>query len=1380
MPQTFSLTQSQLLLWAGQKLYPKVPLYNVPYAFEITGAINKSLFVEAFQLFVDKVDVLRTVFHESGGVPQQSILSDFKYELETVHWDKGSDRQEIDLWLLNRSKRILDPAQPMFDSVLLDLSKDHFIWFLNVHHLITDALSSSILFETMSTIYGLVRQGKYDEIPKTSSFLDYVAYELAEKSNNLNNDAKAHWKKKIKSLSDVPRLYGNKAKPGMTTTSNRISVKLGEHRTERLKELAQRPELRTWTEHLTIFSLLSTLVFVYLYRISGQKKLALGAPINNRGSKRFRNTPGLFMEMFPLTAELSEEDTFRSVFERTRAESIEYLKYGHSGMAPWEVNRSVNTVVNYIHSRFPDFDGFPSKSNWIHPGHSDPAHHLRCHVYDMDGEDEMNIVFDLNADIFDNYLAQQLPHHFFSLFDALLADIDMEIEKPSLVTDEEIAELVPRSLLPESVFPSTLESFETNAALAPNAIAVQHGNQTLTYAGLNKKANQLAHYISRKGIEKDTKVALYFSRSIGYIVGMLAVMKAGGVYIPISSDHPDDRVAFIVSDSDCSLLLTEGRLVGKTESISVPVINLESENEVLDAETDSNLGITADPKATAYILYTSGSTGNPKGVLISHASLSNYLSWAGKYYSVSADAAIPLFTSIGFDLTITSTFLPLLNGGRLLIYQEPTMGPDISLLQVIEENLASFIKLTPSHLALLSGRDLSDSRLRTMVVGGEDFKTHLAKTIQTRFGEHLSIFNEYGPTEATVGCISTKFDIHQHTDASVPIGEPIENMEAYILDGYLNPVPKGVIGELYVTGIGVAQGYVKLPELTDRKFIENPFVPGTKMYHTGDLARVNLKNEFEYLGRADEQVKLRGYRIELADIESNMVRHPSVQNCAVILLEDEKVIPENEVVNCNECGLPSNYPDIDFDVRGVCNLCNTFKDYKSQVNQYFKTEDELRELLISKRGISPLYDCLSLLSGGKDSTYILAKLVDMGLKVLAFTLDNGYISEQAKQNIDRVVKKLGVDHVYGTTSHMNEIFVDSLKRHQNVCNGCFKTIYTLSTQIALEKQIPFVITGLSRGQFFETRLTEELFWDEKADTSKIDATILEARKLYHKEEDAVKALLDVSCFQEDDTFEKVQFVDFYRYSDVSLKDMLAFLEEKAEWRRPTDTGRSTNCLINQVGIYVHKKQKGYSNYAFPYSWDVRLGHKTRNESLEEINEVIDESEVFRIMDQIGYEEGDTNFDIGAKLVGYYTGGHNIPTRELRQFMGQRLPPYMVPSIFKYLEEMPLTKNGKVDKAALKELNSAQLEMDAPFAAPKGEIQELLASIWKEVLQLTQVGVHDDFIALGGHSLAAIRITARINEEIELNMPLDKIFEFPTIRAYSAYIENTIISLMDEE
>ena len=337
-----------------------------------------------------------------------------------------------------------------------------------------------------------------------------------------------------------------------------------------------------------------------------------------------------------------------------------------------------------------------------------------------------------------------------------------------------------------------------------------------------------------------------------------------------------------------------------------------------------------------------------------------------------------------------------------------------------------------------------------------------------------------------------------------------------------------------------------------------------------------------------------------------------------------------------------------------------------------------------------------------------------------------------------------------------------------MCNGCFKTIYTLSTKLALEKQIPFIVTGLSRGQFFETRLTEELFWN-KVDISEIDQTILEARKAYHRTTDAVSRLIGTRMFQQDETFEKVQFVDFYRYSDVSLEEMMAYLDAKLPWVRPTDTGRSTNCLINKVGIYTHKKKLGYNNYAFPYSWDVRVGHKTREEALEEINEEIDESEVKQIMSEIGYNDADNE----ETLVMHYAADEDIPKSSLTAYLQKHLPDYMIPVTFIRWEDLPLTPNGKIDKKALIEFTSKHTSSERKIVKPSTEIEERIAEIWSEVLGRSPIGVTDNLLELGGQSLDAIRIIARLNESLYLNFPINAIFEDENIRNLSRRVENYI-------
>ena len=1371
------LTQSQLLLWTGQKLNPEAPLYNMAHSFDISGSLHIQNFQKAFQELICRADALRTIFYEIDNIPYQTVFREVPYQLEVIDFSTIKDETIIHNWLKERSRLKFDMAQPLFDAVLLKIHEERFIWFLNIHHLITDATSSTILYKIMSTLYRHINENSLEVFAKIPSFKSYVLYEQQERNSKKKEQIHSYWNKKISTLHSTPVLYGNK-KNGTTTQAHRISLKLGTQRSNQFRELAKQTEIRSWTPHLTLFNLFTTVLFSYLYRVSGQKKLAIGTPSHNRPTKIFKETAGMFIEIYPLITEMDVEDTFNTVLQRIKLETNSYLRYAQPGMSNAAVSRSFNVVLNYINVSFPDFDGMKMKSEWIHPNHTDPAHQLRCHVVDFDATGEIEIFFDLNHGTFDKYLSQKVPQHFLKLIDAMLADINTPVNQVEIITIAEKNMVLERLALKEPYSPF-LELFYQSVKDNTNSTALRFWDNLLSYGDLNKKADQLASYLQQQGLKSKDKVGLYFFRSPEYIISLIAIMKLRATFVPIASDQPYERIDYILEDSDCRFVLTDSMLKINIHNTSARVLEVNLESIAATANKEIANGMPPDKDDIAYILYTSGSTGNPKGVMISHGALSNYLRWARIYYKMEDAFIFPFFTSIGFDLTITSTFLPLLSGGELVIYRESDSGPDISLLQVIADNKVNSIKLTPSHIALIQGMDLSSSAIRTMIVGGEDFRTSVANEIRKSLGKKTRIYNEYGPTEATVGCIVCEFDPNEHKEMSVPIGKPISNMNAYVLDTSGNLVPEGVVGELYLSGIGLSGGYSNLDALTKKKFIENNFVPNTSMYSTGDLARIDNNGDFAYLGRIDEQVKLNGFRIELSDIEANLIAHNAVENAAVVLINGKHRPSENEVVNCSDCGLPSNYPNADFDEQNVCHLCNAFKGYKDKTDKYFKTEEELKLLLTSAtdKDTSSAYDCLSLLSGGKDSTYILARLVNMGLKVLAFTLDNGYISDQAKANINNVVKRLGVDHLYGGTPHMNKIFVDSLHRHKNVCNGCFKTIYTLSTKVALDKNIPFVVTGLSRGQFFETRLTEELFWGDTENITTIDETILEARKLYHQEEDAVKQLLDVSMFCDESTFDKVQFVDFYRYSDVSLSEMLLYLKNKVAWVRPTDTGRSTNCLINQVGIYVHKKEKGYSNYSFPYSWDVRLGHKTRAETIEEINEYIEEKEVKLIMQEIGYEEINNSQENRQHLVGYYTGNSKLPSIELNMHLSKKLPEYMIPTLFKYLEELPLTTNGKVDKVLLKSLNDTRSEIDTPFVAPRNEIEELLENIWKEVLQLEKVGIHDNFITLGGHSLAAIRITSRINKEIEMNFLLSKIFELPTIADYATFIEETIIELL---
>ena len=1373
------LTKSQLLIWTGQQISPESPMYNMAFAFELGAHIDADKFQMAHQQLIDASDAMRTVFVEKEGEPQQKIFTQFPYLVTNL--DFSNNKNTITEWLGKRSQTQFDIEQCLFDSVLIKLEEDKYIWYFNQHHLITDAWATTIQYQMVMECYDRLQKGESIEELTFPLFQDYIKYEAQQRSESSNKKTTNFWAEKACQLPTPPVFYGRSNKD-LQSESKRVRITLTPEQSQALRELTKEADIRTWTEDLSLFSIFSTLLLAYLYRITGQQKVAIGAPAHNRSTKAFKNTPGLFIELFPLMANIRPEDTFSSLYQKVRNESHEFLRYAQAGVSNSELNRGFNVVLNYINASFPEFENISMSSEWIHSNHADPGHHIRLQVYDFDASGEIELCFDLNTAVFPEEQIKEVPSQFLNLLNGFITYRFQLVGQPALTDKISYFSKKGNSTFTYQDKHSVLDFFEKNASESADAIAIQFGDKKLTYQALNAHANQLANFLIQNGLKKNDNVPIFLPRSPEFIISVLAVLKVGATFIPIPTNYPSGRTLGIIEDAESKLILSNSVLSKQLPVSLNHLINLDKEAAFIQQQSSENLNSARSLDDTAYMIYTSGSTGKPKGVMIGQASLSHYIQWAVQTYTADFQVVAPLFTSVGFDLTITSIFLPLISGGTIITYQEAESGPDLSLFEVLEKNEVNFIKLTPTHLNLLSGKNFESSKIRTMIVGGENFKTDTAKFVTNNFGENIKIYNEYGPTEATVGCVVHCYDKEEDAnETSVPIGLPMDNVTTYVLDEFLNPVPAGVVGELYIGGAGVAKGYWKQDDLTAQQFIDNPLSSNKKIYRTGDLVRNHpVRNYLEYLGRKDAQVKIRGRRVELAEIETVLNQHPQVTQGIVALRHRRRAQVPHDVHNCVECGLPSNYPSANFKEGEPCHLCQSFTSYQEKVKKYFKNKTDLKALFDSvPKSEKGAYDCIMLLSGGKDSSYAVAQLKEMGLKVLAFTLDNGYISQEALANAERVTTDLGVDLVIGKTDAMNEIFVDSLQRHCNVCDGCFKTIYTLSTQIALEKKIPFIVTGLSRGQFFETRLTEELFQQEEVDVDKIDETILNARKAYHQVDDAVKRLLDVSMFEDEETFEKVRFVDFYRYTDVSLEEMLDYLKNKLPWIRPSDTGRSTNCLINQAGIFVHKKELGYSNYAFPYSWDVRIGHKTRDASLEEINEEIDETEVQKILAEIGYTETVQADERNEQLVAYYIG-KDVDEVNLKNYMLARFPDYMVPVQFIALEELPLTVNGKIDMEALPLPDTVRPVMEMAYVEPQTEFEEIIQEVWSEVMEIDKIGIHDNFIALGGDSLNGIRVMSRLSAAFELELPVNLIFQKPTIAQLAVHIEELITTILQEE
>ncbi len=1361
--QQSNLTTSQLYIWMGQQLRPDLPLYNMALSFTIEEALSPVRFQEAFDTLVAHTDALRTVVMVEKGIPQQRVLPQLAYTVTEHDFSaEGAPSAAAAAWCQQRSQINFKLDECLFDSALLKLDDTAYIWYFNQHHLVTDAWSTTVLYERLAMLY---RDGVAAAVPSEwPQYADYVAAERSAREEKQAVAARQYWQEKGQRAPERLRFYGNPGPAGAART-HRVSLPLGRQRSESLRALAATPEFRTISADLSLFNLVCVILFAWLHRVCDSTELSVLTPSHNRHKPAFRDMAGLFIEIFPLHATVQSDETFLSLAKAIRGETFAFLQYAIPGASSNEANRENTVLLNFINRQFGAFAGAPMHSDWVHPEHGDAAHSLRVQVHDFDDSGELMLHFDFHCDVFDGAAQQWATRHFTQIFDACLENPAQIISEVSLLDESERAlrAAFNPTITPIADGASVLQRFRDQVANVPDAIAASWGNDSITYGDLDRRANQLANYLTQRGIGPEKTVAILLERSVEFLVAIWATLKAGAAYIPLDASYPVARVVGVLKASGAPHVISTTPLSKELPEGPWSVTWLDRDAHAIAACDAEDRGYVPGSDALAYIIYTSGSTGAPKGVMISHGALANYIHWASEQYTQGARRTFPFFTSPAFDLTVTSLFVPLTTGGEIAIYPPHSRTGDLSILDVIEDDRVDIIKLTPAHLGLLLNVDTPGTRVAALILGGEDLKTSLARAARDRFGPDLTIYNEYGPTEATVGCMIHPFDAERDTGISVPLGIPVANTHIYILDERLQPTATGAVGELYIAGAGLATGYLNAPELSEAAFLPNPFLPGQRMYKTGDRARWQADGQLVFLGRQDGQVKVRGARIELHEIETALRSLEGVEACNVrVVAQDRSDAELPDAAYCVACGLPSNVPGTTLDEDGVCNVCRDFNQYRHEADRYFMNMDALEAVFADvKAHPQGNYDCMMLLSGGKDSTYALGRLQEMGLRPLVFSLDNGYISEEAKVNIRRVVDTLGLDLEFASTPAMNAVFVDSLQRFSNVCNGCFKVIYTLALTCARNHGIRHIVTGLSRGQIFDTRL-KDFYRHGIYDPAEIDAQVLLARKAYHRAKDAVSRHMDVDFLADGAVLDEVQFVDFYRYCDVSLDEVYDFLGKRIPWVRPSDTGRSTNCLINEVGIFIHKRDRKHHNYASPYSWDVRLGHKTRDAAMKELDDEIVQRDVQQILDEIGYAKAENHAQSESRLVACYVADESVSPSSVRSHLERRLPIYMVPQVIIPLDAFPLTINGKIDHQALPVAPVLDSTTASGYVAPRTSTERTLVALWQEMLGVPRVGIDDNFIALGGDSIRNIQTVARANE-MGLAMSPRQLFDYPTIR-----------------
>ena len=899
---SFPLSFAQQRLWFLYKLEPDSPAYNLAAAVRLNGSLNEPALKRGLQEILRRHEALRTTFAEVNGQAVQLIHPGGDVVL-MVHDLEGLEVSEQNIRV---QKLAAEEAERPFDLVhgpllrtrLLRLGPTEHIFLVAMHHIISDGWSVGILVRELASLYEAFSKGKSSPLPQLPiQYADFAQWQRERLRGEILEQQLAYWIPQLHGAPGILELPTDRPRPAVQTFRGAVQSFLFP------KKVAAKLNALSHREGCTLFMTLLAAFKVLLYRYTAQEDLLVGTPIANRNQVETEGLIGLFVNTLVLRTSLSGNPTFLELLHRVREVTLDAYAYQD---VPFEkLMEELQPVRSLSHAPFFQvmfvLQNTPAETlNLSGLDASILELDNRTSKFDLtlfmeDTDQGLTGSFEYNSDLFDAPTISRMVGHLQTLLDGIVRNPDQLIYTLPLLTQAERQQLLidfndtaRESLTDQCVH----QMFEAQVDETPDAIAATYEEQQLTFEELNSRANQLAHSLRSLGVGPNVLVGVCVERSLETIVGILGVLKAGGAYVPMDPAYPRERLAFMLEDTRARIVLTQQRLVSRLPAEATQVICLdrslpESPFGGQFAEEHPASGVTLD--SLAYVIYTSGSTGQPKGILIPHRGLTNYLSWCTSAYKVEEGEGAPVHSSLSFDLTITALFAPLLVGRKVELLPE---SPGIENLSTAAESRRNFslIKITPLHLELLR-HQLSPQQAagltRTFVIGGENLLAENLAFWQDAAPDTVLV-NEYGPTETVVGCCVYRQPHGSPRTGSVPIGRPIANTQLYVLDRNLQPVPVGVPGELFIGGLGLAWGYLNRPDLTAEKFIPNPFgsAPDARLYRTGDLARHLPDGNLEYLGRIDHQVKIRGYRIELGEIESILGQHPAVREAVAIARED--------------------------------------------------------------------------------------------------------------------------------------------------------------------------------------------------------------------------------------------------------------------------------------------------------------------------------------------------------------------------------------------------------------------------------------------------------------------------------------------------------------
>ena len=888
------LSFSQQRLWFLDQYEPAKSFYNVPLALRLAGRIDIAVLAQCFNEIVRRHEALRTIFAIVDGEPVQIIsapVSRLLAVLDLRAHPESEREDEARRLASEEARRSFDLARgPLFRASLITLGDDDHVLVLVMHHIVSDGWSMGVLSRELSVLYRVFSYSQRSPLAELPiQYADYAVWQREWFKGAELDRQLSYWKKQLDGAPGVLSLPTDHPRPAVQSYRGaRHSIELSKELTEELKTLSQK-------EGVTLFMTLLAAFQTLLYRYTGQKDVVVGSPIANRNRTEIEGLIGFFANTLVLRTDLSGNPSFREALQRVRKTALE--AYDHQDLPFEKLVEQLNPERNLSYS--PLFQvmfvlqntpagqrGFPGVTlSQMKLESSTTKFDLSVSMSEQSAGIKGSVEY--STDLFDEATIVRLGDHFLTLLEGIVANPEQYLSDLPILTKLEKRQLLVDWNATNRDHPNDKclhQWFEEQVEKTPDAVAVVFEDKQLTYRELNQQANQLAHHLRRLGVGPETGVGICLERSLEMIVTILGVLKTGGAYIPLDPCFPKERLAFICEDTGMPVLLSEERLLQSLPQLGATVVCLDRDWEHISRESTHNPKSGVAAENLAYIIYTSGSTGTPKGVQVPHCAVGNVLTDVKASIGVSEQDAIPLVANICFDISVLEMFLPLIAGGRLVVASLQVVTDGKRLHDMLSANSITVMNATPATWRLLLQADWTGMDELTILSGGEALQTELALELLSR---GRAVWNLYGPTETTIYSSGAVYRLESYSP-TVAIGRPIANTQFYILDEHLQPLPVGVAGQLYIGGVGLTRGYLKRADLTAASFLPDPFsnVPGARLYRSSDLARYLPDGNIEFLGRVDHQIKLRGFRVELGEIESILNEHAGIQQSVVLARED--------------------------------------------------------------------------------------------------------------------------------------------------------------------------------------------------------------------------------------------------------------------------------------------------------------------------------------------------------------------------------------------------------------------------------------------------------------------------------------------------------------